>query len=132
MTRKVLALITFAFLSRDLGVAQQVEAPLTVQAPAIGAKAQNAGSAPVVLDELVREALQKNPAVQSALHAVEAQRRRVPQAKSLPDPTVGVGWMGNARPFSVQTGDPSSYRVVSAMQMLPYPGKLRLGNLLCQ
>jgi outer membrane protein TolC len=34
--------------------------------------------------------------------------------------------MGNIQPFSVQTGDPSSYRSVSAMEMLPYPGKLRL------
>jgi outer membrane protein TolC len=34
--------------------------------------------------------------------------------------------MGNATPFSVQQGDPSSYRSVGAMQMLPYPGKLRL------
>jgi outer membrane protein TolC len=57
---------------------------------------------------------------------VEAQRRRVPQAKTLPDPTAGVSWMGNIRPFSVQTGDPSSYRGVEAMQMLPYPGKLKL------
>ena len=34
--------------------------------------------------------------------------------------------MGNATPFSAQQGDPSSYRSVGAMQMLPYPGKLRL------
>ena len=31
--------------------------------------------------------------------------------------------MGNIQPFSVQKGDPSSYRSVSAMQMLPFPGK---------
>ena len=34
--------------------------------------------------------------------------------------------MGNIQPFSVQTGDPSSYRSVSAMQMLPFPGKRSL------
>ena len=34
--------------------------------------------------------------------------------------------MGNATPFSVQQGDPSSYRSISAMQMLPFPGKLKL------
>jgi outer membrane protein TolC len=45
---------------------------------------------------------------------------------ALPDPTVGVGWMGNIRPFSVQRLDPSSYRGISAMQELPYPGKLKL------
>ena len=69
------------------------------------------------LDEVVRVALAKNPAVLSASHAVLAGRAKVPQASALPDPTFGVGWMGNPRPFSVQTGDPSSYRSVSAMQM---------------
>ena len=78
------------------------------------------------LSALVREALQKNPAVQSAYRQVQAMRRRVPQVKTLPDPTVGVGWAGNIAPFSVQTGDPSSYRGITAMQMLPYPGKLSL------
>ena len=78
------------------------------------------------LEDVVREALEKNPAIQGATRMVEAQRRRVPQAKALPDPTLAVGWMGNIQPFSVQTGDPSSYRSVSAMQMLPFPGKLRL------
>lgn len=86
---------------------------------------QNDGTV-VTLDDLVREALQKNPGVQSTLHTVEAQRRRVPQAKTLPDPMLGVGWAGNITPFSVQRGDPSSYRSVTATQQLPYPGKLKL------
>ena len=80
----------------------------------------------LMLDDVVRTALAKNPAVQSAAHTVAAQRAKVPQARSLPDPNVGVGWMGNIQPFSVQTGDPSSYRSVSAMQMLPFPGKRNL------
>jgi cobalt-zinc-cadmium efflux system outer membrane protein len=97
--------------------------------PAAQVVAQNAQPAtePVLtLDEVIREALQKNPAVQSALHVVAAQRAKVPQARSFPDPSFGVGWMGNIQPFSVQTGDPSSYRSVSAMQMLPFPGKRSL------
>jgi outer membrane protein, heavy metal efflux system len=80
----------------------------------------------VTLDDLVNEALQKNPGVQSTLHAVEAQRRRVPQAKTLPDPMVGIGWAGNIAPFSVQHGDPSSYRGITVTQQLLYPGKLKL------
>ena len=75
---------------------------------------------------VISEALDKNPAVQSALHAVEAQKHKVPQAKSLPDPEVSVGWMGNLEPFSVQEGDPSSYRGIGVMQSIPYPGKLKL------
>ena len=101
------------------------EAQLSIQAarqePTPASKP--ASSQTVTVDELVRQALAHNPAISSGAHEVEAQRRKVPQASALPDPTVGVGWMGNARPFSVQTGDPSSYRSLSAMQMLPFPGK---------
>jgi outer membrane protein TolC len=78
------------------------------------------------LEDVIPEALAKNPAVQAGLHTVAAQRSKISQAKALPDPTFGIGWMGNIQPFSVQTGDPSSYRSISAMQMLPYPGKLSL------
>jgi len=130
MTSKIVALFTFGCLWPALGVSQQVQLPVTLQEPATGT-AQTAGPSPApveghLLADLVREALQKNPAIQGARHSVEAQRRRVPQAKALPDPSVGVSWMGNIRPFSVQTGDPSSYRGVNAMQTLPYPGKLKL------
>jgi outer membrane protein TolC len=84
-------------------------------------------AAPVLsLSDAISEALDKNPSVQSASHTVEAQKHKVPQAKSLPDPEASVGWMGNLTPFSVQEGDPSSYRGVGVMQSLPYPGKLKL------
>src|SRR6202158_6526788 len=126
MMRKAVVLITFGCLWPGLGVAQQVQVPLPFQAPATDTTTQPAAPSPLGLEDLVREALQKNPAVQSASHTVEAQRRRVPQAKTLPDPTVGIGWAGNMTPFSVQSGDPSSYRAVTASQQLLYPGKLKL------
>ncbi len=78
------------------------------------------------LDDVVNQALARNPTVQAAQYAAEAERHKVPQARTLPEPSVGIGWMGNITPFSTQAGDPSSYRSVSAMQTLPYPGKLRL------
>ena len=80
----------------------------------------------LTLQEAVQEALAKNPAIRAGAHAVAAQRAKVPQVKALPDPSLSIGWAGNAQPFSVQTGDPSSYRSVSAMQMLPFPGKRSL------
>lgn len=80
----------------------------------------------LVLDDIVSEALKKNPEVQSALHAVNALQRRVPQAKTLPDPIVSVGWAGNLTPFSIQRGDPSSSRAVTVGEQFPYPGKLKL------
>src|SRR5437588_10311749 len=128
MIRKAVVLITFGCLWPGLGVAQQVhvQVPVQFQAPATDTATHSAAPSPLGLEDLVREALQKNPAVQSALHTVEAQRRRIPQAKTLPDPTVGIGWAGNITLFNVQSGDPSSYRAVAASQQLLYPGKLKL------
>ncbi|HYX70114.1 MAG TPA: TolC family protein [Terriglobales bacterium] len=110
-------------------------AALALAAPAVASGPRDAAApaqapAPaettVTLDELVREALARNPAVQAAEHQVAAGRARVPQARALPDPKLSVGWEGNIAPFSVQAGDPASYRSVSAMQEVPYPGKLKL------
>jgi outer membrane protein TolC len=78
------------------------------------------------LDDVIREALEKNPEAQSALHTVKAMQRRVPQAESLPDPMASVGWAGNPAPFSVMQGDNSSYRGLTVSEQFPYPGKLKL------
>ena len=78
------------------------------------------------LDDVVREALEKNPEAQSALHTVNALERRVPQARALPDPVASVGWAGNLAPFSIMSGDASSYRGVTVSEQFPYPGKLKL------
>ncbi len=83
-------------------------------------------AASLSLDFAVGEALAKNPAVQSALHTIKAQRRRVPQAKTLPDPMISGGWAGNIAPFSIQQGDPSSNRNLGITQQFPYPGKLKI------
>ncbi len=118
MIRNTLVVLALAALS------WAAENPNQVKATVVTGDAQGANA--FTLDAAIRDALAANPAIQSAMHAVAAERAKVPQASALPDPTVGVGWMGNIRPFSVQPNDPSSYRSVSAMQMLPYPGKRRL------
>src|SRR3974377_1988792 len=107
---------------------QSTPAPVqqSLQSPEQSPEQSNVPPSPVPLDAVVQEALQKNPGVQAAQRQYEALRHRVPQAKSFPDPEVSVGWMGNITPFSVQEGDPSSYRGVGAMQNIAYPGKLKL------
>jgi outer membrane protein TolC len=95
-------------------------APTAATAPAAP------GEAVINLPDLVAEALARNPAVQAGTHALAAQRAKVAQVRAWPDPTAAIGWMGNIQPFSVQTGDPSSYRSLSAMETIPYPGKLGL------
>jgi outer membrane protein TolC len=111
-----------------LGLAAQQDVPrVTVTAQIAPSTDQVASSgSQVMLDELIKEGLTKNPAIQSATRRVNALRARIPQAKTLPDPTVSVGWMGDIAPFKVQKGDPSSYRSIGAMQEIPYPGKLKL------
>src|ERR1035437_8329993 len=101
-----------------------------VQGPALVSQAsvtgQSTAQPTLTLEEIIQEALSKNPEIQSALHAVNALERRVPQVRSLPDPMVAVGWAGNITPFSLQKGDPSSYRGVTVSEQFPYPGKLKL------
>lgn len=126
MIRKILALLAFGCLWTAAGEGQQAPVSVTVQTPAARTSLETTDQPSVNLDVLVGEALQKNPGVQSALRQVEALRHRVPQAKTLPDPQVSVGWAGNITPFSVQKGDPSSNRAITASQSIPYPGKLKL------
>ena len=96
------------------------------QTSGVQASDTNPPASVLTLDDIIREGLQKNPSVQAAFHQVEAQRRRVPQVRTLPDPVVSTGWNGNIAPFTVQNGDPSSSRFVSVSQQLLYPGKLKL------
>jgi outer membrane protein TolC len=78
------------------------------------------------LDKLVQELLDRNPAVQAARRAVDAKRAMVTAARTLPDPSVTFETMGNLLPPTLQTGDPSSARVLSFTQEIPFPGKLNL------
>ena len=125
MIRSVFAILLLAATTPAYS-ADEGAAKAKVTAQVMSDPTASTGQSTLSLDEVVRTVLAKNPAVQSAAHTLAADRAKVPQASALPDPTFGVGWMGNPRPFSVQTGDPSSYRSLSAMQMLPFPGKRSL------
>ncbi len=78
------------------------------------------------LDQLVQELLQSNPAVLAARRAVDVKRALVVPARTLPDPSVSFQTMGNLIPPTVMAGDPSSARVLTLSQEIPFPGKLRL------
>ncbi|MBZ5553621.1 MAG: TolC family protein [Acidobacteriia bacterium] len=81
----------------------------------------------LLLEDLIAEALTNNPEIQAAERMVDAKRAISPQQRTLPDPVISGGWMGNiVPPFSIQTGDPSSARVLSLSQEIPFPGKLAL------
>ncbi len=99
---------------------------LLVAASAANGFAQTAPASVVTLEELLRAALANNPALPAAARRVDARLARIPQARAWPDPALSVGWMGDIRPFGVQRTDPSSYRSLTLMQELPFPGKRKL------
>jgi outer membrane protein TolC len=78
----------------------------------------------LTLDDVLSKVVAHNPALTAAQHSIEAQQHRVPQAGAMPDPNLSVSWMCSAVPFKTMAGDPSSYRGISAMQMMPLGGKL--------
>src|SRR6266849_3571266 len=92
---------------------------------AVAAAAAQEAPEELSLPDLVREALDHNPAVQMAARGVEARRARVPQAAALPDPMLMFGVMNEGRPVPFQTlgeaGFSEAYLGVS--QDLPFPGK---------
>lgn len=75
------------------------------------------------LPELIQEALAKNPEIQAARQQWDASAKRVPQARSLEDPTLSVQWW-NA-PESLNLGR-SQNTIIGLSQKFPYPGKLAL------
>jgi outer membrane protein TolC len=86
-------------------------------------------AAAISLNSLVAEALEQNPEIKAMQRSYDVMRARVPQAKALPEPMLSYGYVGNATPippFDIQKGDPSSGRIVSLSQEVPFPGKLAL------
>lgn len=94
-----------------------------------GAATPSAAQEPLVpalsLQELVREALERNPEVQMAARTVESKRARVGQAGALADPMLMYGVMNEGRPIPFQTlGEKDfSEAYVGISQDFPYPGK---------
>jgi len=114
--------------------AQQIipGAPLTDKADSARAVATTGvarGESTEPLKGLIEEALARNPEIKAMERNFDMMRARVPQAKALPDPMLEVGTVGNIipiPPFDIQKGDPSSARMLSVSQEIPFPGKLAL------
>lgn len=68
------------------------------------------------LSTLVKEAEANNPAIRAAEQRLEAARAMIPQAHTLPDPMVNLG-------YEEMNGRETMYGV---SQEIPFPGKLRL------
>jgi cobalt-zinc-cadmium efflux system outer membrane protein len=78
--------------------------------------------------ELLNDALRKNPEVVAAQKKAEAARQKPAMARSLPDPTLGVGYQSTGGPLPGQGlgTDPVANIGFMMSQTLPGPGKRSL------
>jgi cobalt-zinc-cadmium efflux system outer membrane protein len=75
------------------------------------------------LDRLVHEALDRNPDLAAAEQRVLAERERVPQASSLPDPLVAIGYQNDGFTSLPLGKEGTTWISLMASQQLPWPGK---------
>jgi cobalt-zinc-cadmium efflux system outer membrane protein len=76
----------------------------------------------IILVELIREALDRNPQLQATRDAWQASLKAIPQAKSLPDPMLSYSYFGQ----SIETRLGPQRNKISLSQKLPFFGKLSL------
>src|SRR3954467_9455030 len=83
---------------------------------------------PVRLDDLVTEALAKNPDIVAAQRRYDAARQRPAQESSLPHPMLSAGYnsSGNPLPGAGLGTEPTANIGLMVSQELPYPGKRSL------
>jgi outer membrane protein, heavy metal efflux system len=84
----------------------------------------------VQLDELLKEALDRNPEVLAAQKRYEAARQRPSQASALPDPMISPGWNSSGAPWpGAGLGrEPVANIGVMVSQEIPFPGKRKLAG----
>jgi outer membrane protein TolC len=82
----------------------------------------------VNLNDLIRDALARNPEILAAQHKYQAARLRPQQQSSLPDPVVSLGYASNGNPLpgAGLGSNPTSNIGIMVSQEMPYPGKRRL------
>lgn len=97
-----------------------------------GAWASGDKNAPLSLEELIAESLEKNPGLLAFESRIAAAEARVPQAKSLPDPMFMLGYQNEGWERYTYGEMPDAQWMFSASQMFPFPGKLRLKGLMAE
>ena len=98
-------------------------------APEFAQEAEAAHHAkPTPLSDLLSEAQQNNPQIQSARLGTQAAKEMPAQVTALPDPTFQLQQVnvGSPRPFAGYTNSEFAYIGLGASQDIPYPGKLKL------
>jgi cobalt-zinc-cadmium efflux system outer membrane protein len=78
------------------------------------------------LDDLLKQALERNPRIKAVGLEAQASSFRIPQEKSLPDPMVDFSFKNMGFPKFTIGQEVMSGVGVSFSQAIPFPGKLRL------
>lgn len=114
-------LLVAATLTRGADAQQQAEPVVPKQQSLISG---NTGPA-TNLDELIREADQKNPEIAAAQSGYEAATHVARQVSALPDTqlTVQQFAVGSPRPFAGYTNSDFAYIGFGVSQEIPFPGK---------
>ncbi|MDW8129203.1 MAG: TolC family protein [Bryobacterales bacterium] len=84
--------------------------------------------ATTTLEQLIAEALERNPEIQAAMHRYQALRSKASQEAALPEPTLSIGYtsVGRPYPFAGLGHQPMANAGVMYTQEFPAPGKRRL------
>lgn len=77
----------------------------------------------LLLPDLIKEALAKNPELMAARQQWEASSQRIAQARALDDPTVSVQWWNAPQSFNLGRAENT---IIGLSQKFPFPGKLAL------
>ncbi|MEP9410342.1 MAG: TolC family protein [Candidatus Brocadia sp.] len=87
----------------------------------------NETESPLDLKWLIQEAMEHNPEIIAAQKRLNAAKAKIPQAKSLDDPSIRAGSydMSN-NPFNINGQTEMLQQRYSITQKIPFPGKLRL------
>jgi cobalt-zinc-cadmium efflux system outer membrane protein len=81
-----------------------------------------------VLADLIQEALANNPRLEAAVQRTLAAEKAVPQAGALPDPQLTLGLMNLPVNSFAFDQEPMTGKLISVMQMFPFPGKQALAT----
>jgi cobalt-zinc-cadmium efflux system outer membrane protein len=79
-----------------------------------------------VLADLIQEALANNPKLEAAVQRTLAAEKTIPQAGALPDPQLTLGLMNLPVNSFAFDQEPMTGKLISVMQMFPFPGKQAL------
>lgn len=82
---------------------------------------------PLALDGLIEEALTRNPEIQASHQQWQAALEKVPQARTLPDPTFGVQLWNFPQDLDIARSlGRTQNTILTLSQRFPFPGKLQL------